>query len=395
MSRVYRLAVVNSHPIQYFAPLYRRLAQEREIDLTVYYCSRQGVEDRVDPGFGKAIKWDIPLLEGYRYKFLPNWRRKNEMDGFAGLINPSIIRELRRERFDAVWIHGYMHATNWMAFSAAWANWTPILLRGESHLLNPRPPHVRAVKEILLPLLLRRVAGCLCIGSLNRDYWRHYRVPEDRLFLTPYAVNNDYFQRKAESLFPQRQQVRQGWGIPDGRPVILYAGKLVPWKQPQLLLEAYRRVRQELPCALLYIGDGPLRTAIEERIRTARIPDVYITGFLNQTEISRGYIAGDLLVLPSDYEPWGLVVNEAMNFKLPIVVSDRVGCGPDLVRSGENGYVFPNGSTECLEKILRKLARNPGCLRALGRRSFEMIQGWGLEQTADGVARAVVAVAGR
>jgi glycosyltransferase involved in cell wall biosynthesis len=218
-------------------------------------------------------------------------------------------------------------------------------------------------------------------------------VPDDRLFWCPFTVDNAFFRRHAESLAPRRQQLRARWGISDERPVILFAGKLQPVKEPLLLLEAYRRVRARRPCALLMAGDGPLRSNIEAEIRKGAVPDVHITGFLNQTEIPRAYAAADLLVLPSRAEPWGLVVNEAMNFSLPVVVSDRVGCGPDLVTSGVNGEVFEHGSAASLEAVLERWVSQPGRLLELGRASLQRIRQWGMGETAKGVMEALNAVA--
>jgi len=159
----------------------------------------------------------------------------------------------------------------------------------------------------------------------------------------------------------------------------------VSWKQPLLLLEAYKRVRQKFPCALLYVGDGPLRREIEKRAKQEAIPDVQITGFLNQSEIPQAYVAGDILVLPSAHEPWGLVVNEAMNFALPIIVSDRVGCTPDLVHEGESGFVFPYHSVDSLARAIETLVTDPGRRRSFGQRSLEIIADWGLGQTVKGI----------
>jgi glycosyltransferase involved in cell wall biosynthesis len=389
-----RLAALFSHPIQYFAPLFRALASHSEVDLTVYFCSRQGLKEYVDPGFGKAFRWDIPLLEGYRHKFLPNLRQDRGTQGFLSLINPAIVRELQRERYDALWVHGYMHATNWFASITVRLIGTPILLRGESHLLEPRPFHIRLAKEVVLRPLLRMTSACLYIGTNNKAFYRYFGVPDDRLFFTPYTVDNAFFRQWAEKLAPQRQAIRARWGISDGRPVILYVGKLVPWKQPLSLLEAYYRVRQRHLCALLYVGDGPMRGRIEEVVKEKNIPDVYITGFLNQTEIPQAYVAGDILVLPSAHEPWGLVVNEGMNFGLPVVVTDRVGCAPDLVQKGKNGYVVPYHSVEALEGALERLVAEPEQRRLFGQRSLEIIQGWGIEQTVEGILQAIEAIGG-
>jgi len=391
----FKLAALFSHPIQYFAPLFRQLGQEPDIDLTVYYCERWGVKEYFDRGFGKRFKWDIPLLEGYHHKFLPNLRRSSKPGGFMQLINPAIISELRRKRFDAIWVHGYMYLTNWLTFMTAQLTKTPILLRGESNLLDPRPLHIRFAKELVLRPLFQKVAGCLYIGTHNKKFYRYYGVPEERLFFTPYTVDNTFFRQQAERLAPKRRELRAKWGIKDSRPIILFVGRLVSWKQPLLLLEAYKRVRQKFPCALLYVGDGPLRREIEKRAKQEAIPDVQITGFLNQSEIPQAYVAGDILVLPSSHEPWGLVVNEGMNFALPIIVSDRVGCAPDLVQEGENGFIFPYRSVEELTAVLEMLVSDAEYRRVLGQHSLEIIQDRDLKDTITGILAACHELSGR
>lgn len=391
-----KLAALFTHPIQYFAPLFRALAAQPGLDLTVYYGSRRSTVPLVDPGFGKAYTWDIPLLEGYRNKFLPGLFRETDSTPRARQLNPSIVNEITGEGYDAVWVHGYMVNTSRLAILTALLKGVPVLMRGESHLrVEPPSGMKKYLKYFALRELFKRLAGFLYIGTLNRAYYQHFGVPDSRLFCCPYTVDNVFFRHYAEALAPERREIRAVWGIQDDRPVVLYAGKLVAAKQPLLLLEAYRRVRQKYHCALLMAGDGPLRGAVEDEIRRNTIPDVHITGFLNQTEIPKAYASADLLVLPSRAEPWGLVVNEAMNFSLPIIVSDRVGCGPDLVASGVNGEVFEHGSVDALEAVLERCVSQPEMLTEFGRASLRRIDRWGLAETVRGIIQALSTVTGR
>jgi glycosyltransferase involved in cell wall biosynthesis len=390
---VMRLAALLTHPIQYFAPLFRTLAAQPGLELTVYYGSRRGTVPLVDPGFGKAYTWDIPLLEEYRYKFLPGLFREGDNTLPTRQLNPSIVNEITPRRYDALLVNGYMGGTCRLAILTALLKGVPVLMRGESHLrVDPASAAKKCVKYVALRALFSRLAAFLYIGSLNKAYYQHFGVPESRLFWCPYTVDDAFFRRHAETLAPQRYALRAQWGVHDHRPLILFGGKLLGRKQPLLLLEAYRRVRQRRRCALLLAGDGPLRGELEAEIRSSAIPDVRITGFLNQTEIPKAYAAGDLLVLPSRAETWGLVVNEAMNFSLPIVVSDRVGCGPDLVQSGVNGEVFEHNSAGALETVLERCVSQPERLLELGRASLQRIQQWGLPETARGITQALNAV---
>ncbi len=384
-----RLAVLFSHPIQYFAPLMRALASQSDIDLTVYYCSRQGVVPTYDPHFNTTYSWDTPLLEGYHSVFLPNIRRGDSTHGFFRLVNPRIIGELTRGSFDALLVHGYEHMTKWLAFLGAGIVGTKVILRGESNLLNERPWYLRAAKSLILRPLLQRMAACACIGTANHDYYRHYGVPEERLFCVPYVVDNGFFQAEHTRLRPKRTEIRAALGIAEHVPVVLACAKLYKVKQPLLLLEAYQRVRNKRPCALIYAGDGPMRPDIERVVRENNIPGVIITGFVNQSRIGEIYTAADLIALPSLSEPWGLVVNEAMNFGLPVVVSDRVGCAADLVHSGENGFVVSHNCISALSNALENLVSDAMMREQFGRRSRELIESYSPEVFVQTLTKAI------
>jgi glycosyltransferase involved in cell wall biosynthesis len=384
-----RLAALYSHPIQYFAPLFRELADRTDVDLTVYYCSRQGLDTSFDQGFGKAFQWDIPLLEGYRSKFLSNWRMQdNGITGFFQHVNPGIISEIARNRYDAILIHGYEHLTKWLAFFMARLTGTRILLRGESHLLGQRAWYVRVAKAMALFPLMRLISAGLYIGRNNYDFYQHYGMPQSRLFFAPYVVDNVFFQTQAHYLKPRRSELRAALGVLDERPIILACGKLIEKKQPLLLLRAFQQVRHDLECTLVFAGDGVLRSQIEQTVQEDRIPDVVVTGFINQSKISEVYAMADVLALVSSYEPWGLVVNEAMNFGLPIVVSERVGCARDLVHPGENGFTFESCDVNALASHLRTLMSDVECRRRMGQRSLEIIADYSLARTAQAIVKA-------
>lgn len=360
--RPVRLAAFFSHPTQYYGPLFGRIAALSELDLTVYYCSDTGVSERVDPGFGVRFKWDIPLMEGYRHTFIRNPLAE-------------IPRLLDRGRFDVVWVSGCTDLWAWRLFWAAFKRRIPVLLFGDSHLLNEKPWPKRLVKRMLYGSLFPRMAGALYVGRANRAFFEHYGIRYDRLFAVPHCVDNDFFRSQAEALRNQGQAIRARFHLPAACPVVLFCGKLIAKKQPLFLLEAFRRVRRHAECALLFAGDGELRREIEHRVAAESIPDVKISGFLNQTEISQAYAVADLLVLPSAWdETWGLVINEAMNFGLPIIATDKVGAAHDLVTDGENGYVVPSGDVPTLTARIDDLVRDGARRAAMGARSAEVIR---------------------
>ena len=199
------------------APLFRKLAQNPEIDLMVYFCWDSGVgKATYDSGFGKEIKWDVPVLDGYNYKLLPNFSLKPSSK-FFGHLNPSIIKELFNNNYNALWVHGYNSLTNWLAFFAAWINRTPIFLRGESHLLNYRPRWKRTIKSVLFKLLFKNISRFLVVGSANREYYKYYKISDKKIFSVPYAVDNDFFDKELFDFYSPAQIVTSGMKREVGR----------------------------------------------------------------------------------------------------------------------------------------------------------------------------------
>ena len=383
-----RVAHLVSHPIQYFAPLYRELARRPEIDLTVYFYSDATAREFVDEGFGRPVTWDTPLLDGYEHRFLPSAARTDISGRFLKRPNVDIVREIASGRFDVLWVHGYAHLTTWLAVAAARARGMRVLIRDEQTLLHSRPPARRAMKAVALRALYAQ-SSALYIGEQNRRYFAHYGMPARRMFAAPYCVDNAYFQQRAAELAPQRESLRARFGITGDAPVVLFAGKLIDKKQPLRLIEAFACVRAQTPCSLLIAGDGPLRPDAERLVAQRGVPHVHFAGFLNQSEMPDAYAAADIFVLPSRlHETWGLVVNEAMNFALPVVVSDKVGCGADLVRSGANGFIVRHDNTRELADALGKLVADSDLRARFGAVSRKIVDRYSIEACADGIVAA-------
>jgi glycosyltransferase involved in cell wall biosynthesis len=395
MAERFRLAYLVSHPIQYQVPLLRRLAEHPEIALHVYYMSDHGARLGRDPEFGVAIQWDTPLLDGYAWTLLRNRSPWPDADHVLRFFHPSVAGVLRRERYDALLVHGYAHATEWLAFAGARRAGTPLLLRGESTLLGRRAPWVAAAKQAALGALLRRIDGALAIGTLNREFYRAFGVPEDRIFWVPYAVDNARFEADAAQWAPRRAALRSELGLPADLPVVLYAGKLIERKRPFDLLDAYAQAAADHPAALVFLGEGAERARIEVEAVRRGLSRVTVTGFVNLTEIGRYYAAADVLVLPSSHEPWGLVLNEGMCFGLPLVASEAVGAAPDLVRPNDNGFVYPTGDVAALAAALRRLLGDPVLRARMGARSREIVAAFSYDADVQGILAALRSIAAR
>ncbi len=390
IQRRYRLAVWITHPIQYQAPLFRKLAQHPQIDLTVYYGSDHGSVNRIDPEFGVSFQWDIPLLEGYRYKILRNYSWRRIPTGFWWVVNPEIILELNRLKYDALIIHGYASATSWLAYLGAWLARTPVLFRGET-VLHRQAAWKRAVKGTGLRFLFQRTAACLAIGRRSAEFYRFYDAPQSKTFLAPYCVDNDFFMRLADRWRAKREEMRQELGLPENLPTVLYSGKFIARKRPMDLIEAVSSLLT--PTGLLFVGDGPLRPALEAEALRRGLRYARFVGFQNQSALARYYAAADIFVFPSAYEPYGLAVNEAMCFGLPVLTTPAVAAAADLVREGENGFLFSVGDLETLARRIGQLAADPGLRLEMGKRSREIIAGWNYDACVEGVVSALRHVA--
>jgi glycosyltransferase involved in cell wall biosynthesis len=395
--RCVRLAYLVSHPIQYQAPLLRRIAKEPDIDLTVFFGSDFSARGYRDKGFGVAVEWDVPLVEGYKHEFLPNLRD----DGDVSVTSPmsrGILRRLREGAFDAMWVHGYASVNAMHGMLAAKCLGIPVLLRAESWLRDRGRSGARlAAKSLFFEGLKSLVNGVLPIGTLNAEYWRHYFGDDVPQFLMPYAVDNEYFTRRAREAEAGRAKLQEELGLNPARPVILFASKLQTRKHCDHLVEAYAQLSPETGVEphpyLVIVGDGEERAALERQAAATGFASIRFCGFRNQSELPGFFDLATVFVLPSRHEPWGLIVNEVMNAVRAVIVSDDVGCGPDLIENGINGSIYSTGDINALAASLRLVLETPGKAETMGQRAFERIQSWGFEEDIQGLRRALSSVA--
>ncbi len=394
-NKLCKLVVVETHPIQYKAPLFRLLTERPEIDLTVLYAMLPDAAAQ-GAGFGVAFEWDVPLLKGYRYEVLENRAQVPSVTTFSGCDTPGIYDWLKRARPDVVMVNGWVTKTCLQALWACRRLRIPCMVRGEANLLRPRAWW----KHLGHRLLLKQYAAYLPIGSANSSFYRFHGCPDTRLFPVPYCVDNEKFSVAATDRTEQRAALRKFFGLPVNAVVFLFCGKLIPKKRPMDAIRALQKLSAfQPPCPegsrgsispfLFMVGDGPLMEECKRAIATGKLPAV-CAGFLNQGQIADAYAAADVFVLPSDAgETWGLVVNEAMAAGHPAIVSRAVGCCEDLIVEGETGYAFDLGDVDALAGHMKRFVDEPNLAREQGEKAAQHIEKFSLEVAVEGIVEAV------
>ncbi|HVW19748.1 MAG TPA: glycosyltransferase family 4 protein [Opitutaceae bacterium] len=390
-----RLAVVLSHPIQYYSPWFQWLRARTGLPFRVFYLWDFGVAVRHDPQFRTSFRWDVDLLEGYDSEFVPNRAARPGPDHFRGFDNPQLASRLEAWRPDAVLLFGYKWLSHLRVVAWARRRRVPLLFRGDSHLLGrpaPRPP-----AAWLQRTLFAQFAAFLPVGRANRDYFRAFGVPERKLFFAPHAVDHRRFDPADPAAAQAAARLRRELEIAPERRVVLFAAKFTPAKQPGALLRAFLELRRS-DAVLVLAGGGEEEAALQGL--AAGQPQVRFLPFANQSEMPARYRLADLFALPSRgfYETWGLAVNEAMHLGVPALVSERVGCQQDLVTEGETGWVFRSGDEADLRgrlgAALDALA-DPARRAALRAAVLKRISGYTYEQTTGGLEAALEALPAR
>lgn len=373
-----KIIFINSHPIQYFAPLYKFMNDHGTV-VDAWYASEGATKPMIDKEFGVEVKWDIPLLTGYQYRFFKNvsWK-PSASTGFFGLINPGMIAELFNIPKSVVIVHGWHYLTHLLIILFGKLAGHTVCVRNETPLSHEKQKTgwKQTVKNVgLRYILFPQIDYFLFIGTQNRLFYKSHNVADHQLIHCPYAVDNDRFR----SISFNRPQVRETLNIPAEAKVILYSAKYIDKKRPMDLLRAFKDLDNQA-CWLVMVGEGELRKKIEDFIGEHQLKNVLLTGFVNQSKIAQYYAISDVFVMCSTVgETWGLSVNEAMNYDLPIVASDLTGCSDDLVIPGENGYVFETGNVRELTCRLQdvlfsdKLCRQISSSQIIEKYSYEEI----------------------
>lgn len=373
----YRVLFVASHPVQYASPVFQKMAQHPQLDILVAYCSLQGAEPGVDPEFGLEVKWDVPLLDGYPWLQVRNNSLRPGLGRFFGLFNLDLWKLVRAGNYDAVILYtGYVYASFWIAATAARRSRTPILFGTDATSLEPRSGQRWRVwiKKLFLPAVFRMATVAIAPSSATAEYLRSFGIAAERIVVTPFVVDNDYWTNRAAQV--DRDAVRSTWGCSNGEPVVLFCAKLQPWKRPQDVLQAFAKA-DLADARLIMAGEGSMREQLGAEAKRLGIAErVKFVGFVNQSQLPALYRSADVMVLPSEYDPCPVVVCEAMLCGCPVILSDRIRGRFELVRPGETGFIYPCGDIDALATILRQALSNRRQLHRMGESARVRLDTW-------------------
>lgn len=364
-----RLAIITTHPIQYYAPVFRLLHERKKIDIMIFYTWGEQSQQKFDPGFNKTIQWDIPLLDGYPFTWVKNTSPDPGTHHRKGIINPGLVEDIKNWKADAILVFGWA----WQSHLSAMRHFKgkiPVYFRGDSTLLQDSSPLKKITRFLWLKWVYRHVDTAFYVGTNNKAYYLNYGLRENQLVFAPHAADNERF-KPVHAADAGEFRTRLGLGASD--VLVLYAGKFEPVKNLALLISAFLETpgRQ---AHLLLVGNGLL----EQQLKTLAGDDarIHFMDFQNQSAMPVIYQACDLFCLPSVSETWGMAVAEAMASGKAVLVSDKVGCAIDLVKNEQNGDIFESGNQSDLAKKLGELTASSEKLKKMGRRSSGIIQNW-------------------
>jgi glycosyltransferase involved in cell wall biosynthesis len=387
-----RLAIIATHPIQYYVPWYRRIAAALGDSFRVFYCWDCGIKETHDPGFGQVVQWDIPLTEGYPYTLVPNVAKTQGTEYFRGLQNPELYSKVAEWKPDAILLMAYKYQSL-LHFIWKWRRHhpdVPLLFRGDSHRLIPRSGLKNTLKQIVLTQIYHKIQAKLYVGKSNKEYFLEHGVPESELFFCPHAIDNDRFLSQLPEAEKEAAAWRESLGIAPDEKVVLYVAKFLPRKRPLDLIKAFKQANVP-KSRLLFAGSGPL----EADMKAAAGDDARIVfaPFQNQSQMPRTYLAGDVMALPSYIETWGLGVNEAMICGRPVIVSTLLGCAADLVIEGETGWAITCGDIDELAGAITEALSPETALREMGQAAQQHIrEHYSYATATDGLNQALVAL---
>lgn len=390
-NKKFKLLYFVSHPIQYQAPLLKEISNHDKIELTVLFQSSKSLHSYYDIGFERKIKWDINLLNGYNYKFLKIlYNNKNSSNFFSPIVF-GVFNYLKKEKWDAVWFHGYNHySILWTLFLCRIMK-IPFFMRMESNLLVS--PKGKWLKDKFIKYIVKNARGLLYIGEENKQYYISYGASNNKLFSVPYSVDNNFFQNLFKQEKTKIDDVKNKLKLNKKLPIILFAGKFIKRKNPVMLLDAFASLctNGNPPNSyLLFIGDGSERTILQNKVKELGLEEnVRLLGFKNQTELGVFFSMCDVFVLPSEKEPYGLVINEVLNFLKPVITTTEVAAAKDLIEHNVNGFLYEPQDIKTLSQYLEKFINQRNLSSEMGKKNIHKLNNWSFSESVKGVYQAL------
>ncbi|MBI3652547.1 MAG: glycosyltransferase family 4 protein [Acidobacteria bacterium] len=381
-----RVLLVSSQPIQNAASL-RAMAENPRVETLTAYCSLLDAKLWRDAENLNKEAFDLPMLEGYPWVEVKNYSPLPRIGKFYGLINPGLIALVARH--DSCIVYGHAYISFWLAIATAKLLRKPVLLGTDATSLQSHyggSNWKSALKKILLPFFYKHIANLVLVPSTaSQRFICSLGVPEERVVLTPYVVDNDTIAAIAARADPQR--LRREWQIPESASVVVFCAKFIERKRPHDALRAFAQA-EVANSYLVMVGDGPLADSLRDEAERLGITErVRFLGIVKYSHLPEVYAASNLLLFPSEHEPYGLPVNEAMICGLPAIVSDRIGAGFDLIENGKTGFIYPCGDLQALTAVLRRTLADSALLQAMGEAARQRIATWSPRENAEATIR--------
>ncbi len=391
MAKKHKLAILDIYPVHYRIPIYKKLARHPEIELTVYFCSGSSLKKSYNELYNKRIDWGLSL-EGINYYVLKNYYPfKKKPHPPRGLINPGILNEIKKNNYDAFLIYGYSAFTNKLVlFSSSLLN-TRVIFRDEIDFLKQSRGFKGSLKNMIYNMLWKIPDAFLYSYSLNADFYKHYGVKKEQLFFHPCAVDNEYFQKEAKKMRGKKNEIKKNLGIPKDNKVINFTGRIIDIKRPFDIIYAYEKLQKKIKnkTSIIFIGEGDKKKELEEYVKKKRLSNIKFFGFKKPSEISKYYFISDLFIVSSEEDRSPKAMNEAMNFSIPIITTDRVATARDMINPGKNGFIYNLGDIDKLTEYIEMILESRSKEKELGEEALKTVLNWNFDRDIQGIIDAI------
>ncbi len=383
-----RLAIVISHPIQYHIPWIKGLT-DRKVNVKVFYTWSQSKSGNFyDNGFSRNIQWDIPLLEGYEFQFVKNIAKNPGTHHFFGIVNPDLNQEI------AKWDPGYIMITGWNFYSHLkclyhFKNKIPVIFYGDSTLLDESAGLKKLARRIFLKWVYRHIDFACYVGEHNRDYFLKHCIEENKLFYLPYSIDVRRFAEPDMHYSSMAKKWKNALGIPKNHLTVLYAGKLTKAKNPGFIIDLAIRCK-DMPVSFLIVGNGVLEKKIKQKAK--KYINIKFLDFQNQQIMPVVYRMGDVFILSSVSETWGMCINEAMACSKPVMVSKRAGCSVDVVEENITGTSFHLHEIEKCVAFIERLSTDRVLTKEMGQNAKRKADFFSVDQMVDRIYKMLVSL---